>query len=125
MFNAGAPGTGYSRGTVYIAGTDGSGSHALRGPHTTEVKWVVKVWWIYVVVVLLLVAGIYAFLQLVGFRTQMLTRRSTRTAEDMYENYADSPGKQKRYARRRGGEWRDEEPSRQNEEPGSQPVPPS
>ena len=88
-------------------------------------KWVIKVWWIYVVVVLLLVAGIYAFLQLVGFRTQMLTRRSTRTAEDMYENYADSPGKQKRYARRRGGEWRDEEPSRQNEEPGSQPVPPS
>ena len=88
-------------------------------------KWVVKVWWIYVVVVLLLVAGIYAFLQLVGFRTQMLTRRSTRTAEDMYENYADSPGKQKRYARRRGGEWRDEESSRQNEEPGSQPVPPS
>jgi hypothetical protein len=83
------------------------------------------VWWIYVIVVLLLVAGIYAFLQLVGFRTQMVTRRTTRTAEDMYENYADSPGKQKRYTRRRGGERRDEEPGSQNEEPGSQPVPPS
>jgi hypothetical protein len=95
------------------------GAHTpLRGPHTTEVEWVIKVWWIYVVVVLLLVAGIYAFLQLVGFRTQMMTRRSTRTAADMYEYYADSPGKQKRYARRRGGEWRDEEP-------GSQPTPPS
>ena len=74
-------------------------------------------WWIYVVVVLLLVAGIYAFLQLIGFRTQMLTRRSTRTAEDMYENYADSPGKQKRYARRRGGEWRDGEPDSQSAPP--------
>jgi hypothetical protein len=95
----------------------------MRGAHTPgvartplKVEWVIKVWWIYVVVVLLLVAGIYAFLQVVGFRTQMLTRRSTRTAESMYENYADSPGKQKRHARRRGEKWRDEEP-------GSQPPP--
>ena len=82
-----------------------------------KVEWVIKVWWIYVVVVLLLVAGIYAFLQVVGFRTGMLTRRSTRTAESMYENYADPPGKQKRHARRRDGEWRDDKP-------GSPPVPP-
>ena len=32
-----------------------------------KVEWVIKVWWVYVVVVLLLVAGIYAFLQVVGF----------------------------------------------------------
>jgi hypothetical protein len=83
----------------------------------TEVEWVIKVWWIYVVVVLLLAAGIYAFLEVVGFRTRLLTRKSTRTAESMYDSYADSPGKQKRYARRRGGEWRDEEP-------GGPPVPP-
>jgi hypothetical protein len=77
---------------------------------------VIKVWWIYVVVVLLLAAGIYAFLEVVGFRTRLLTGKSTRTAESMYDNYADSPGKQERYAGRRRGEWRDEEP-------GGPPVP--
>ena len=66
----------------------------------------------------LLAAGIYAFLEVVGFRTRVLTGKSTKTAESMYDSYADSPGKQKRYARRRGGEWRDEEP-------GGSPVPPS
>lgn len=70
----------------------------------------ITVWWIYVVVVVLLAAGIYAFLQVVGVRTRLLTRKSTKTAESMYDSYADSPGKQKRYARRRGGEWRAEEP---------------
>jgi hypothetical protein len=96
MFNGGAPGAGYR------AGHGHEGIHALRDLHATESgvgdQGVVD----YVVVVLLLVAGIYAFLRLVGFRAQMLTRRTTRTAEDMYENYADPPGKQKRYARRRG-----------------------
>ena len=72
-------------------------------------EWAIKMWWIYVVVVVLLAAGIYAFLQVVGARTRLLTRKSTKTAESMYDNYADSPGKQKRYARRQGGEWRDEE----------------
>ena len=72
----------------------------------------IKVWWIYVVVVLLLAAGIYAFLEVVGFRTRLLTGKSTKTAESMYDSYADSPGKQKRYARRRSGEWRDEETGR-------------
>lgn len=37
-----------------------------------------------------------------------LNRRTTRTAEDMYDQYADSPRKQRRYAREHGGERRDE-----------------
>jgi hypothetical protein len=67
------------------------------------------VWWIYVVIVLLFALGIYAFISIVGFRTRQLTRRTTRTAADMYDSYADSPRKQQRYARERGGEWRDED----------------
>jgi hypothetical protein len=68
-------------------------------------------WWIYVVIVLLFAFGIYAFIEIAGFRTRLLTRRTTRTAADMYDSYADSPRKQRRYAREHGGEWRDEEPT--------------
>jgi len=88
------------------------------GPHTTGVEWVIKVWWIYIVVVVLRAAGIYAFVEVVGFRTRLLTRKSSKTAESMYDNYADSPGKQRRYARERGGEWRDEESGSSPGHPG-------
>lgn len=47
------------------------------GPHATGVEWVIKVWWIYIIVVVLLAAGIYAFVEVVGFRTRLLTRKST------------------------------------------------
>jgi hypothetical protein len=68
----------------------------------------IEVWWIYVVVVLVLAAGIYAFIELTGARTRLMNKRSTRTAESMYDNYADSYRKQRRYAREHGGEWRDD-----------------
>jgi hypothetical protein len=61
-----------------------------------------------ILVVALLAFGGYAFVELAGWRTRGLTRRSSRTAESMYDNYADSPAKQRRYAKSRGGEWRDE-----------------
>jgi hypothetical protein len=62
-------------------------------------------------VLFLLVAGIaiWGFCSIVGFRTKTLTRRSNRTAEDLYPDYADSPRKQRRYAREHGGQWRDHE----------------
>jgi hypothetical protein len=44
---------------------------------------------------------------MVGFRADVLTRATHRTAEDLYPHYADSLRKQRRYARRHGGEWRD------------------
>jgi hypothetical protein len=53
--------------------------------------------------------AIYAFASIVGFRTRTLTRPTDRTAQDMYDNYADSPRKQRRYARHHGGEGRDGE----------------
>jgi len=64
--------------------------------------------WIYVAVVIVLGAGIYAFIELTGARTRWMNRHSARTAESMYDNYADSRRKQRRYAREHGGEWRDD-----------------
>jgi len=61
--------------------------------------------WLDIGIVALFVVGIYAFLQLVGWRTRGLNRHTKRTAEDMYPQYADSPRKQRRYAQERGGSW--------------------
>ena len=63
--------------------------------------------WLDIGVVVLMLFAVYAFVQLVGWRTRGLTRRTDRTAEDMYDQFADSPRQQKRYARQHGGEWRD------------------
>jgi hypothetical protein len=57
------------------------------------------VWWQYIIIAAVLVLGIYAFLVFTGFETRTLSRRTTRTAEDMYPSYADSLRKQRRYAR--------------------------
>jgi hypothetical protein len=65
------------------------------------------VWWLYVIVVAVLLFGIYAFLTLAGFETRVLSRRTHRTAEDMYPSYADSARKQRRAAQQRGGESAD------------------
>jgi type II secretory pathway component PulL len=65
-------------------------------------------WWQYVIMAVVAIVVVYAFVTLTGFQTRRLTRKTDRTAEDMYDSYADSPGKQRRYARRRGGEWRNE-----------------
>lgn len=66
-------------------------------------------WWIDIVVPVLMLCGIYGFLELVGFRTRFLNHKTDRTAESMYANYADSPGKQRKYAREHGGQWQEDE----------------
>jgi hypothetical protein len=67
------------------------------------------VWWEYVILVLVMIFGIYCFAWLVGFRTRTLTRKADRTAEDLYDSYADSPRKQRKYARQHGIQWREDE----------------
>jgi hypothetical protein len=64
--------------------------------------------WMDIGVVALLLFGVYAFTQLVGWERRNLTRRTMRRAEDMYGQYADSPRQQQRHARERAGEHRDE-----------------
>ena len=45
-------------------------------------------WWEYIIVAAVLLFGIYAFATLTGFETRLLSRRTSRTAESMYDNYA-------------------------------------
>jgi hypothetical protein len=48
-------------------------------------------WWLYIVVVGVLALGIFSFVSLVRWRTRWMTTKTTRTAEDMYDQYADRP----------------------------------
>ncbi|MGI8761146.1 MAG: hypothetical protein ACR2LF_07610 [Jatrophihabitantaceae bacterium] len=64
-------------------------------------------WWAYVLIVAILVAGIVAFVAMARARTRQLSSRTTRTAESMYDEFADPPRVQRRLARRRGGSWHD------------------
>jgi hypothetical protein len=61
------------------------------------------VWWQYIIIAAVLVLGIYAFLVFTGFETRVLSRRTNRTAEDMYPGYAGSLRKQRRSAQQHGG----------------------
>jgi hypothetical protein len=63
------------------------------------------VWWQYIIIAAVLLLGIYGFLVFTRFETRNLSRRTTRTAEDMYPGYADSLRKQHRYARQHGEQW--------------------
>jgi hypothetical protein len=64
-------------------------------------------WWEDILIAALLLVGVGCFLSLVGFRTRLLTRKTDRTAESLYPNFADSPSKQRKYARERGGTWQE------------------
>lgn len=65
-------------------------------------------WWQYVIGAAVVILAIYGFISLVRLQTGRLASRTDRTAEDVYDRYADSARKQRRYARERGGEWRNE-----------------
>lgn len=65
-------------------------------------------WWEAVLFFAAVILAIWGFVSMVGFRTRSLSRRTDRRAEDMYGQFADSPRKQRRYARDHGGEWRNE-----------------
>lgn len=52
-------------------------------------------WWEYIVIAAVLALGGYGFMVLVGFQTRTLTRRTDRTAESMYRDYADTGRKRR------------------------------
>jgi len=66
------------------------GSIGGRGARTDGVTQM----WLDVVIVALFVVGIYSFAVLCGWQTRLLSRRTNRRAEDMYDEYADSPRRQ-------------------------------
>ena len=80
-------------------------------------------WWEYVLVVAVLLAGIYGFRMLARYVTRFLSSGTDRTADSMYDNYADSLRRQRRYARKHGGRWQDDE-ARSNDLGASQPRSP-
>ena len=61
-------------------------------------------WWEIILFFAAVAFAIYGFASIVGFRTRTLTHPTDRTAQDMYDNFADSPRKQRRYAREHEGE---------------------
>ena len=66
-------------------------------------------WWQYIIIAAVILLGIYGFLTFTRFETRNLSRRTNRTAADMYPSYADSGRKQRRYARQHGGQGADTE----------------
>jgi hypothetical protein len=61
-------------------------------------------WWEIVLFFAAVILAIYGFASIVGFRTRSLSRRTGRTAENMYDNYAELPPRQRREARKHSGE---------------------
>jgi hypothetical protein len=47
------------------------------------------VWWTYLIVVVVIAAGIYGFVVLTKTLTHRLSSHSDRRAEDLYDSYAD------------------------------------
>jgi hypothetical protein len=68
--------------------------------------------WLYIGIVALFLFAGYAFLQLVRGQTRGMSRRTRRTAEDMYDQYGDSPRQQRRYAEKHGGTWPEDDGER-------------
>ena len=66
-------------------------------------------WWETVLFLIAVVVAILGFLSMVGVRTRFLTHHTTRRAEDLYDDYADSPKKQRQYAREHGGSWHNDD----------------
>jgi hypothetical protein len=58
--------------------------------------------WADIGIVALLLFGVYAFVELVGWRTRIMTRHTERTAENMYDQYAGLSRRQRRDAREHG-----------------------
>lgn len=58
--------------------------------------------WLDIGIAALLLFGVYGFVEVTRWRTRGLSRRTWRTAENMYDQYAGLSGKQRRDARRHG-----------------------
>lgn len=49
----------------------------------------INTWWVYIVMPILFALGIYGFLRIVGVEKRFLTRKTDRTAENMYDEYGN------------------------------------
>ena len=51
---------------------------------------VIAVWWLDIIIVALLAAGVYGFVVLVRHMTHQMTRKTDRRAEDMYDEFSSA-----------------------------------
>jgi len=51
---------------------------------------VIRVWWLYLIIVALFALGIYGFVLIVRTMTRQLTRKTDRRAEDMYDEFGSA-----------------------------------
>lgn len=65
-------------------------------------------WWEYIVFAIVVIVAVWGFASLIRVQSQYLTHRTDRTAQDLYNDFAESSRQQRKYARRHGGEWRNE-----------------
>jgi hypothetical protein len=66
--------------------------------------------WMDIGIVALLLFGVYAFTQIVGWETRNLSRRSMRRAEDLYGQFAGSLRRQRRAVREQSAQSPGEPP---------------
>jgi hypothetical protein len=83
---------------MFVANRAGMATTGGRGARTDGVTHM----WLDVVIVALFMVGIYSFAVLCGWQTRLLSRRTNRRAEDMYDEYADSPRRHRRFANHGG-----------------------
>ena len=90
---------------MFAVGGAGTGTVGGRGARADGVTHM----WIDVAIVALFVVGIYCFAVLTGWQTRLISRRTKRRAEDMYDQYAGSPRQQRRSAKEHGGTRQDDQ----------------
>jgi hypothetical protein len=61
-------------------------------------------WWEIILFFAAVAFAIYGFASIVGLRTRTLTHPTDRTAENMYDNFANPSHKQRRHAMEHRGE---------------------
>ena len=66
-------------------------------------------WWQYLIAAVVAIFAVWGFVSVVKLQTHRLSDRTDTTAEDVYDRYADSQRKQRKYAGEHAGEWRNDE----------------
>ena len=85
--------------------TEGRGYASEISSALARIEVIDMPWWETVVFLTAVAVAIWGFCSMVGVNKRWLTRGSGRRAQDLYDDYADSPRKQRRYAREHGGTW--------------------
>ena len=65
-------------------------------------------WWQWLIAAVVATIAVWGFVSVVKLQTHRLSDRTDNAAEDVYDRYADSLHKQRKYAQEHGDEWKSE-----------------